>query len=310
MTADERRLGNPCADSIQFVIAGAGKSGTSSLHAMLDSHPDVCMASIKEPRYFTEVQPGDLFPRSGTQSKGVDWYLGLFENRQCQKGDASTIYFTAPDSPGLLFDHNPSLKLIFLLRNPVDRFYSHYWQEIKTGSMQAPLGELLSNDHPRLQRYIENSSYKKHVSRYVECFGERQILVLIAEQFFDNLQAGMDRVFEFLELNSIDIDPGTSVNTAALPRSRTASKITRSLAARYAQSEFQIPAFLETPAKKILKKMLSINRKAAVYPFLDESLQSTLKEMFLEDQRYIESLLGEDILLWRQKPVAVSQSTK
>jgi hypothetical protein len=125
-----------------FIIAGAPKCGTTALASFLNEHPGVCMCYIKEPRFFTKMK-GDMEttitgdgPRlSGTFDNGYEWYASLFKNAlEGQKtGEASTVYFANADSAKLIYDHNPNMKLILMLRHPVKRLYSHYWQEYKLG---------------------------------------------------------------------------------------------------------------------------------------------------------------------------------
>ena len=130
-----------------FIIAGAGKSGTTALWAYLNQHPEICMSRIKEPMFFTNLlgyrQGGSIEAPvyEGRYKSGLEWYEKLFA-KCCQKralGEASTAYMYAKDAAGLIKKTLPEVKLIFLLRNPVDRLYSNYWQERKYGWTCLPL---------------------------------------------------------------------------------------------------------------------------------------------------------------------------
>ena len=152
-----------------FIIAGAPKCGTTALWNYLNEHPEVCMARIKEPRFFSQM-PGELDKktigsgplRSGYFNRGINWYQSLFDSCQQLKarGEASTYYFSAIDSPILIESLIPKVRLIFILRDPVKRLYSHYWQEYKLGLGMPSFEDMVRDNHPRFQYYSYVSSYK------------------------------------------------------------------------------------------------------------------------------------------------------
>ncbi|MEQ8530676.1 MAG: sulfotransferase domain-containing protein, partial [Imperialibacter sp.] len=124
-----------------FIIAGAPKCGTTALYAILNQHPLISMSKVKEPVFFSRT-PGvvksnlaEYGPNlSGRFDYGMSWYSSLFEKGPNKIfGEASTLYFINDDSPKLIFDHAPKVKFIFMVRDPVERIYSHYWQDMKLG---------------------------------------------------------------------------------------------------------------------------------------------------------------------------------
>ena len=105
-----------------FIIAGAAKSGTTALHEVLNSHPEICMSWMKGPTYFTEEAS------RSTHQRGKEWYERLFSecvNAQAI-GEVSPFYMTGMDAPELIYGTVPKVKLLFVLRNPIDRLYSYY----------------------------------------------------------------------------------------------------------------------------------------------------------------------------------------
>jgi hypothetical protein len=105
-----------------FLIIGAQKAGTSSLFRYLSQHPDIRLPKRKELHFF------DL-----QYSNGIDWYERLFPRKKIIKrqitGEASPFYLFHPLVPERVFNHYPNIRLIVLLRNPVDRAYSHFHME-------------------------------------------------------------------------------------------------------------------------------------------------------------------------------------
>ena len=134
-------------------IIGAMKSGTTTLHEYLDSHPQIAMSRIKEPGFFVEEL---------TLRQGEDWYLSLFEqdDRFRYRGESSTHYTKLPVFRGVaerLSRFNPEARLIYIMRNPIERLVSHYWHNIAgptiwPGETCAPEGSQKAAGLSGLQR--------------------------------------------------------------------------------------------------------------------------------------------------------------
>ena len=103
-----------------FIIAGAEKSGTSSLLFYMSEHEDIFTPAKKEIHFFDD---GDNF------NEGIDWYKQWFTGWSGEKaiGECTPIYMYFPECAQRIHDVYPEMKLIFILRNPVDRAYSNYW---------------------------------------------------------------------------------------------------------------------------------------------------------------------------------------
>src|SRR6266568_8270036 len=117
-----------------FLIVGAMKSGTSSLWSYLRSHPQVFMPDMKEPMFFVEKK---------NWSKGLDWYRGLFDDagEAVAIGEASQPYTMAhsfPGVPGRIVSLIPDVKIIYVLRHPVERMRSHYLHDRVIGTETRP----------------------------------------------------------------------------------------------------------------------------------------------------------------------------
>lgn len=193
-----------------FILAGAPKAGTTSLWHYIKSHPQVGMGFLKEPMFFTQASGNSkkmsekMPPFSGNYRLGMTWYESLFQD--CQPGqaigEASGLYFTEPDAPGLIRQHLPDVKIVFLLRDPVDRVYSHYWENKKLQFPLPDFRQMLIDKHPAMERYIYVSSYQLHLERYLGVFPREQLTVI----FYDDLR---DRPKEVLRevYTAIGVDP-------------------------------------------------------------------------------------------------------
>ena len=197
--------------SPKYFILGAQKAGTSSLYALLNQHPQCYAASEKEVHYF------DL-----NYQLGLKWYLSHFPLGNKFTGEASPYYLFHPLVPARLTHNFPKAKFIVLLRNPVDRAYSHYHHvkryhlESSSTFEQAIERELedqtnyeaqfqkapnQSIPHHQHRLYLARGRYAEQLKRWFQWVNKEQFLLLSSEDFFENPQAIASRCFQFLELD-------------------------------------------------------------------------------------------------------------
>lgn len=178
-------------------IIGAMKSGTTSLHEYLGTHPQIAMSEVKEPGYFVE--------ELGLH-KGEDWYLNLWawNDRYRYYGESSTHYTKLPIYQGVperLFRFNPDARLIYIMRNPLDRVVSHYWHAIRDvfhGGELLPLLEAIKGK----PEYLAFSDYATQLEPYFERFGRESVLTLTFEALVKDPQHELDRIYRWLGLPS------------------------------------------------------------------------------------------------------------
>lgn len=169
-----------------FLIIGAMKSGTSTLHKQIEAQPGVFMTTPKEPNFFSDE---DVY------AKGLAWYESLFDGAAegDLKGEASTHYTKLPTHPKTLERMAKVLtapKLIYLIRDPMERAVSHYLHEWTEGVMGSdPIAEFAN--HPEISAY---SQYAMQIGPYVEQFGRDAILVLRTEDLKSDPQGTLSRV--------------------------------------------------------------------------------------------------------------------
>ena len=215
-TSVERRVSTRGARSItapDFVIIGTQRGGTSSLHAYLSAHPCVETPSTKELHFITD-----------RYERGLDWYLGQFPGElppDVITGEATPYALFHPLAPHRLRGIAPETKLIALLRNPVDRAYSHYLLERSRGDeildFAAALdaeSRRLDGEHARLSRdpsyasesykrfsYLARGDYARQLKRWFEVFPREQILIVRSEDLFERSSETLARAAEFLGIS-------------------------------------------------------------------------------------------------------------
>ncbi len=200
-----------------FVIVGAQKGGTTSLYHLLTQHPHVERAPVKEVHFFDRPERFE---------KGIEWYRRCFppprwkEGRRTITGEATPYYLFDPHAAERMAEVIPQARLIALLRNPVDRAYSHYFMQRRhgqeTGSFEEAVeaeiarladGEKEPSEHERGSGVSQGSSdllargiYVDQLLRWSRFFDDEQMLVLKSEDLFERPAHTLRVVLDFLEL--------------------------------------------------------------------------------------------------------------
>jgi len=174
-----------------FLIIGAMKAGTTSLYHYLRAHPQVFMSSVKEL---------DFFAHEPNRSRSLDWYRRQFapaEPDSVAIGEASTIYAKYPRFPGVperIAVQVPEVRLIYVVRHPIERIRSHYQHQVAVGAERAPF-ERAVFDNPI---YLDYSRYAMQIDQYLPHFPRDQMLVITSEDLRHKRLATVRRVYEFL----------------------------------------------------------------------------------------------------------------
>ncbi len=198
-----------------FLIIGAPKAGTTSLYHYLGQHPEIEFATIKEPKYFSFKDL--LFDFTGPawaiekikKSTVTDEenYLRLFSNLTAPNiGEASPNYFHFPQAAENIYKFDPKMRLIVILRNPVDRLYSDWkhnirmgWEPIKKFDKILTITEsrMLNNSLPYYD-YLIKGCYATHLKRFFRFFPETQIKVVLYDDFKNDPNYVCKDIVQFL----------------------------------------------------------------------------------------------------------------
>ena len=177
-----------------FLIIGAMKAGTTSLYHHLKDHPDVYMPSNKEPGFFSDEH---------VWSRGIEWYKALFAGGEGAKaiGEASTNYAKFPyfsQVPGRIAHYLPHVKLLYILRSPIERMCSHYVHNYYAGREKDPIEKALLTK----PNYRHVSCYHLQLEQYWKYFPADQIKVLTLDELQSDPRACVRGVFDFIEVDS------------------------------------------------------------------------------------------------------------
>ncbi|TVU52178.1 MAG: methyltransferase domain-containing protein [Arthrospira sp. PLM2.Bin9] len=195
-----------------FIIIGTQKGGTNSLYQYLCQHPQILPAASKEIHYFTL-----------NYHQPAQWYQSQFprlSHPQQLTGEGSPYYLYHPAVPQRLHQYYPQVKLIVLLRNPVDRAISHYYWEVKLGCETLCLEKAIAAEAQRLEgeqqklsangtyysfnhqhySYLDRGIYVQQLQRWMAIFPRSQFLIIRSEDLYSNPETVVNQVFNFLDL--------------------------------------------------------------------------------------------------------------
>ena len=256
------------------------------------------MAEIKEPNYFShkEILEQGLYYK-GLRTFSKDSYLKLFAPaKQWQiAGEASVSYLFYPQVPFRISKIIPHAKIIIILRNPIERAFSHYLMDKRLGYTNQSFEEIIYsyNKSPShkifCQQYIDLGLYHDQVQRYMAAFDSSQILVLLSEQLQQNNCVGCLERFLGISMRAGSISE-TTRNSYREPRFRF-------IRALYSVRRLRIIARSALPQARIavLKNAFLSQRTK---PLLSPATRKHLQDIFTPDIQKIERLLCINLSFW------------
>ncbi len=179
-------------DGPDFIGLGAQKAGTSWIYACLYEHPEVC----------TPIKEINFFSRYKNWSRGYEWYERRYKSCSIEKikGEFSTSYLSSYTAAQRIKERYPDVKLLVCLRNPIERAFSNYRNDIKRGNVAPDDGFWeLTRERPE---YIQQGRYGEHVRRYLDYFSREQLLIMIYDDMVKEPLSFIQTIYDFLGIQS------------------------------------------------------------------------------------------------------------
>ncbi|CBN55541.1 MULTISPECIES: tetratricopeptide repeat-containing sulfotransferase family protein [Kamptonema] len=205
-----------------FIIIGSQRCGTTSLYSYLTQHPQILSPIKKEVDFW-----------SWHFNRGIDWYLSHFpplpQGQHFLTGEASPSYLDYRDAGQRLFNTFPKVKLIVLLRNPVDRAISQYYRWVSLNWENRSFEEAIADEVERLENnpdyiigeepgnYLARGMYVEFIKKWLELFPREQLLILRSEDFYEHTAVVMKQVLEFVGLPEYYISEYANYNPGFYP---------------------------------------------------------------------------------------------
>ncbi|MBW3578441.1 MAG: sulfotransferase domain-containing protein [Actinobacteria bacterium] len=304
---DQARAGLP-----NLLVIGAPKSGTTTLYRVLSDHPDIYMTRVKEPTFFCSARH---------YAKGLDWYVSEFFGAATDaafRGEATPWYlYSAAAARRVAADlTRPSLRLVAVLRDPVSRAYSMYWDQVATGQETRSFQEAVAADTvdpgtvslwseiptDELRRaYLTAGRYTDFLRHWMDAFGRQRLLILVQEELINHPRRELAQLWRFLDVAPRDLTELPRDNTASQPVSRTLERGLRLME--------RIPPGVrravgrtvgEERTRRLAAGLVRANRRPSEYPPLDPILAGALQERLEPHTAQLERLLGRPLDVWRR----------
>ena len=189
---------------VDFLVCGTQKGGTTALDAYLREHPQICMAREKELHFFNNER---VFSRPFPDYNQYHTSFLPTEAHRCV-GESTPIYMYWESAPRRIWEYNPNMRIIVVLRNPIDRAYSHWNMERARGNETLSFWDAIRSEEKRCREslphqhvvysYVDRGFYTEQLRRLWRYFPRESVLVLRTEQLRCAPQEALSRVFEFL----------------------------------------------------------------------------------------------------------------
>jgi hypothetical protein len=293
-----------------FIVLGAGKAGTQSIYNYLSEHPDVYMSPTKETNFFALYgQQADFKgppdPINRYSIADMAEYQAQFRGVTHEKaiGEISPLYLYNPKAPERIKQNIPDVKLIAILRNPVDRAFSCYLflrgrlTETILDFDEALLAEpeRIDKNWPWPWHYKKLGFYHEQLQRYYSLFDREQIRVYLYEDFQANNIATMQDMFGFLGVDNTFVpDVSLQYNYSGVPKNKLLQYVLTG------------PNPIQTVLKplmptKLRRRLVSkIKRRNLTKPTLSPEVRKRLTAIYREETLKLQDLLQRDLSHWLQ----------
>ncbi len=193
--ADEQYK-RPSSTLPNLIVIGAMKCATTAVHRYLDLHPDVAMSELKELNFFLGPPRRPPGP-AGNWHRGIEWYATQFRPAAPVRGEASPAY-TSPSFPGVaerMVRIVPEVRLIYCVRDPIERAVSQYLHHRADGTERRQIEEALLDSQ---SQYLQRSRYHARLEPYLACFPREQIYICSREDLLARRRETLRELYRFV----------------------------------------------------------------------------------------------------------------
>ncbi|MEM9057985.1 MAG: sulfotransferase domain-containing protein [Pseudomonadota bacterium] len=289
-----------------FFVIGAAKCGTTSLHELVSRHPEVFASAEKETHFFDY---GKRYAR-GPERWLEEHFTG--SNGFAARGESTPSYLHRGDKviPRMveLYGETDAPRLICLLRDPVERAYSHYLDMARSTLEAEPFDVALDLESERVaaggpmrwRRYFGDGLYAAQLEPWIAAFGRQSLLLLLSEDLRARPRETLSEVFAFLGVrDDVTIDVTLRANVAAEYRSQAAARLVNRPSRLKTLARQVLPASLTRRLRDALEHGFRRSIDASEKPPLPVALAERLRARYLDDVTALEALLDRNLSHWK-----------
>lgn len=277
----------------EFIIIGAEKAGTTTLHTVLDAHPEISMSDPKEPAFFCQ---------DAIYARGWDWYRSFFANATGRVlGEATPAYSIEVDFPGTadrIASDLPEVKIVYIIRDPVERiesawmWYRAHGRHKLNQRIFPPLAEAVRT----VPGIVDGSKYWRQLSFYRQHFPDEQIHVMFLEELRSDRDRTLQGLYDFLGVDPLTAaalsPPAAAMNESAGQRMDTDFVVRLRSVAALEKVRARTPASIRGMAARVLKRKIT-NR-----PTWDRGALAWVREQVADDAAAMLSYANRPADFW------------
>jgi hypothetical protein len=269
-----------------FLVIGAAKGGTTSLHHYLRQHPRVHMPAAKEINYYWDDAAAAGREVPGSFAEYVSCFAGASDGQAI--GEISPQYLNSRTAASRIRADLPDVKLVVSLRHPADRAYSDYLGRVRIGREHREFGAATASG----ERIREDGFYGEKLARYVAHFPREQLLVILHDDYARDTAGTLRQLFAFIGVDpDVAVDTGRRYNRAELPRS---ARLSRVMWAGVGVAQQLLPRSRRGTGlgERLLR---TTYRKAPPFP---AEQRAAMVEVYRDDIVATAALIGRDLSAW------------
>lgn len=287
---------------IDIMIIGAQKAGTSSLKKYLAQYPDFCTHDTLEFTYFVNNDEYE----EGYEGSFQRHFQSYKEGNKIVAKSVGIMYL--PESLKRLKEHNPDVKVVIVLRHPVERAYSAYWYARRYGWETIEVfEESIKADQSRFNGrwlakrfcdYIERSDYFKHIYRIYKIFDPAQVHIILTDEMNKDTVGVCKSIMEGFGYDaSPSIDVRQKYNRSALPKYNL---LTQMFTDKNPMKKFIKVIIPSSVGKKIKRAVIKMNEREFTPPPIRRETRAELLEYFKEGNEKLSKLIKKDLSYWNK----------
>jgi hypothetical protein len=284
-----------------FLIIGAGKAGTTSLYHYLRQHPQIFMSRIKETNFFAFDGQRDTERFS---IRTLDAYTALFSAAAGERalGEASPSYLVYAAAVGRIRQRLPGVKLFAQLRDPSERAYAHYLDNLDRGQERRDFASIIREYRAGVDptagdpgyMYLATGFYHRHLTRFLERFPRDQLLIGFYDDFKRDPMAVLRQIFRFLQVaENFSPDVSKRHNPSGLPRSSMLHTVTRERSLSRATKGLPEPV-----RRSVMAVGRAIRQRNFIKPDLPVETRRELIAVYRDDVSALQDLTERDLASW------------
>ncbi len=286
-----------------FVVVGAPKCGTTSLHHYLAQHPDVFLPGQKELHYFSHAHmtrnssgPGDahvLRSACATRAEYEAFFTGAQDARAV--GEVSPSYLYYADAADALRAELGEIRIVVVVRDPIEKAYSQYMHLVRDNREPLSFRDALEAEQQRthsgwaaLWRYAGSSLYMPGIERYRSTFGAERVKVIVQDDLRADPATALAELFAFVGVDpAFEPDTGRTYHRSGAPKSKLLANVISRPGPLASVARAVLPDGLRTKVRSFLQ-----NANTGEKGEMDAASRALLRERFTDDVAALEQLLG------------------